>query len=240
MSRCGHVALAVVLLMSLMSSVCRVARADELTEPKKRVSEARSAVTRAKVAVTLAARKIQKDFEATAEWKKADAASKEAQSRCAAAVGVARAALGKNPAFKQAVVERGQREAELSALKTADPRDEQAIASASVALLKAVETASRLDHQALANDPKVVEAKAAADAAAAEMAELRKAEVERVEGSPEFQAAREQLQQASAAYEQAAGELNQARKQQAAAESQNLDQEIDAKRRQMLDAAQRR
>jgi hypothetical protein len=226
--------------MSLMSSVCTVARADELAEPKKRVSETRSAVTKAKVAVTLAARKIQKDFEATAEWKKADAASKDAQSRYSTAVRVARAALGKNPAFKQAVAERGQREAELNALKAAEPRDEQAIASASVALLKAVETTSRLDHQALSADPKVVEAKAAADAATAELAELRKAEVERVQGSPEFQAAREQLQQASAAYEQAAGELNQARKQQAAAESQNLDQEIDAKRRQMLDAAQRR
>lgn len=239
-SRSGRLAIAVVFLVSLTSSVCTVARADELTEPKKRVAEARSVVTKAKVAVTLAARKIQSEFEATAEWKKAQAASKEAQSRYAAAVGVARAVLGKDAAFKQAVEERRQREAELKSLKAAEERDEPAIASASAALLQAVATASRLDQHALAADPKVVEAKAAVDAAAAELAELRKAEVERVKGSPEFQAASEQLQQASVAYDQAAGDLNQARKQQAATESQNLDQDLDAKRRQMLDAAQRR
>ena len=128
----------------------------------------------------------------------------------------------------------------MNSLKVAEVRDEPAIASASAALLQAVATTSRLDHHALAADPRVVEAKAAADAAAAEFEELHKAEVQRVKDSPEFQAASEQLQQASVAYEQAAGDLNQARKQQAAAESQNLDQEIDAKRRQMLDAAQRR
>lgn len=237
MSRGGHVALIVVLLMS---SLCPVARADDLAEPKKRLSEARSAVTKAKVAVTLAARKIQQEFEATAEWKKADAALKEAEARHDAAVRVARAGLAKSPAFKQAVVERGQREAELNALKSAAERDEPAIASASVALLKAVETASRLDREALAADPKVVGAKAAVDAAAADLAEQRKTEVQLVKDSPAFQAAREQLQQASAAYDQAADDLSQARKQQAAADSQKDDADLEAKRHQMFDAAQRR
>lgn len=68
MSRGSHVALAVVWLLLLMSALCPLARADRLAEPKKRLSEARSAVTTAKVAVTLAARIIQREFEATAEW----------------------------------------------------------------------------------------------------------------------------------------------------------------------------
>lgn len=237
MSRIGHFVFGFALLMS---AFCSTTRADDLAEPKKRVAEALRAVTKAKVAVTLAARKIQQEFEATAEWKKAAAASKEAEDRYAAAVRSARAGLAKNPAYKQAVEERSQREAELNALKTAEERDEPAIAAASVALLKAVEKASRLDHDALAADPKVGQAKAAVDSTAADLAELRKAEVQRVKDSPEFQAAHEQFQQASAAYDQAAGDLSQARKQQAAADSQNLDAEIDAKRRQMLDAAQHR
>lgn len=240
MSRCGQIALGVLTLITLVFALAPVTKADELTEPKKRVAEARSAVTKAKVAVTLAARKIQKEFEATPDWKKADAASTEAQARYSAAARAARAALEKTPAYQQAVAERGRRQAELNALKAAEERDEKAIAAASVALLKAVETTSRLDHQALTTDPKVAEAKAAADTAAAALAELRQAEVQKVKDSPEFQAARQQLQQASAAYDQAAGDLNQARKQQAATDSQNLDQEIDGKRRQLLDNAQRR
>ena len=237
MLRDTHIALAVLLLTA---AVCTVVRGDELSEPKKRLAEARSAVTKGKVAVTLAARKVQQDFEATAEWKKADSAWKQADARYAAAVRVARAALEKNPAFQQAVVERGRRENELKALKAADERDEKAIASASVALLQAVGATSRMDHEALAADPQVAQAKAALDAAAAAMAELRKTEVQRVKDSPEFQAAREQFQQASAAYDQAAGDLNQARKQQATTDAQNLDAEIEGKRRQLLDAAQRR
>lgn len=237
MSRGAHLSMAVLLLAWGLQSV---ARADDLSEQKKRLSEARSAVTKGKVAVTLAARKIQHEFEATPEWKQADAASKQAEARYAAAVRVARASLNNNPAYKQAMDERAKRETELNALKTAEERDPQAIAAASVALLKAVETTSRLDQEALAADPKVAEAKAGLDAAAADMNELRKAEVQRVKDSPEFQAAREQLQQASAAYDQASGELNQARKDQAAADAQNLDAEIEGKRRQMLDAAQRR
>jgi hypothetical protein len=149
-------------------------------------------------------------------------------------VRVARAALSASPAFKQAVAEREQREAALNALKGAEERDEPAIAKASVALLKAVETTSRLDHDALAADPKVVEAKAAADAAGAALAELRKAEVKRVSDDPAFAAARDQLRQASAAYDQAAGDLARARQQQAAAQSQKDDADIEAKRRQMF------
>ena len=53
--------------MSLTFFVCAVASADDLAEPKKRVAEARSVVTKAKVAVTLAVRKIQSEFEATAK-----------------------------------------------------------------------------------------------------------------------------------------------------------------------------
>jgi hypothetical protein len=236
MPRCIHYALALVLLMSC---TCVIARADDLAAPKKRLAEARSSVTKAKVAVMLAARKIQQEYEATAEWKKAEAAAKDAQARHAAAERVARAALGETPAFKQAVVERGQREAELNALKSAPERDEPAIAAASVALLKAVEATSRLDHAALAADPKVIETKAAADAATAGLAELRKTEVRRVEDSPAFQAAREQFRQASAGYDQAATALAQARQQQAAAQSQKDDAEIEAKRHQMFDATRR-
>lgn len=224
----------------LLLSLCALARADDLAGPKQRVAETRSAVTKAKVAVTLAARKIQREFEATAEWKAADAALKEAAARHAAAVGVARAALAASPAYKQAVAEREQREAALNALKKAEERDEPAIAAASVALLKAVETTSRLDHDALAADPKVVEAKTAADAAAATLAELRKAEIKRVSDDPAFAAARDQLRQASAAYDQAAGDLARARQQQAAAQSQKDDADIESKRHQMFDSTLRR
>jgi hypothetical protein len=224
----------------LASSLCAVARADDLSAPKKRLAEAQSAVTKAKVAVTLAARKIQREFEATADWKKADAAAKEAQAHYAAAVRTARGALGESPAFKQALAERDRREAELNALKAAPERDEPAIAAASVALLNAVATTSRMEHDALAADPKVTEAKAAADAAAAPLADLRKAEVQRVENDPAFLAAREQLRQASTAFDQAAADLNRARQQQAAAQSQKDDADIEAKRHQMFDGAMRR
>lgn len=236
MSHGGHVTLAVGLLISCL---CTVARADDLAGPKKQLAEAQSAVTKAKVAVTLAARKIQRQFEATAEWKKADAALKAAEARHAAAERVARAALQESPAFKQAVAERGKREAELNALKSAEERDEPAIAAASIALLKAVETTSRLDHDALAADPKVAEAKTALDAATADLAALRKTEVQRVNDDPAFQAARDQLRQASAAYAQAAGDLARARQQQAAAEAQKDDADIDAKRHQLFDATRR-
>lgn len=237
MSRENHVALAVIVLAFCLSAA---ARADDLAAPRKRLSEAQSAVTKAKVAVRLAARKIEQQFEATAEWKKADAAAKAADDRYAAAVRAARAALGESPAFKQAVEERARREAELKTLKTAAEPDEQAIATASVALLNAVATTSRLEHEALAADPKVAEAKAAADAAAAPLAELRKAELQRVENDPAFLAARDQLHQAATACDQAAADLSRARQQQAAAQSQKDDADIEAKRHQMFDGVMRR
>src|SRR5436305_1184923 len=111
--------LAAIALLTLGWTAPARANADQdaLREANKKVSAAQWELTKAKVAVQKAARKIEGNLEATPEWKEAAAAAKQATAAQAAAVKAAKDALAQKPEYKAAVAERDRRRAERDALR---------------------------------------------------------------------------------------------------------------------------
>lgn len=226
--------------------------ADPLHDAKKRLSDAQSELTKAKVGVSLAAKKIQKQIEATPEWKQAATAAAEATNRYEVTMRAARQKLAQQPAYKAAIAELDKRVAEREALRSsavpasADDGAKDAkksdqspdpVVTAAVAALNAQSAVRKIEQQAYAADPQVTKARSDLDDANAKLADLKKLFLEKVKDDPAFQSAQQQFQQASANYAQAAKDLDQAKKQQAAAESQKLDSDLDTQRQQMPDRA---
>lgn len=224
--------------------------ADPLHDAKKRLSDAQSELTKAKVGVSLAAKKIQKQIETTPEWKQAASAAMESTNRHEAAMRAARQRLARQPAYKAAIAELDKRVAEREALRanpipaSADDnakstkRSDQSpdpVVAAAVAVLNAQSAVRKLEQEAYADDPQVTKARSDLDDANAKLAELKKLFLEKVKDDPAFQSAQQQFQQASANYAQAAKDLDQAKKQQAAEESQKLDSDLNTQRQQMID-----
>jgi len=239
-------------LLTLALMQAQAFAADPLKDAKKRLSDAQSELTKAKVGVSLAAKKIQQQLEATPEWKQAAIAANGANIRYEAAAKTARQKLEQEPRYKAAAAEYDKRVAERDALRANPPRQSaddlpksagqkdsapDPIIQASVAVLNAQSALRKLQQDTLAADPKVVQAKADLDDANAMLADLKRSALEKVKDDPTFESARQRLQQASANYEQAAKDLNDARKQQAAAEDQKLDRDLDTQRQQMFDRA---
>ena len=226
--------------------------ADALHDAKKRLSDAQSELTKAKVGVSLAAKKIEKQIEASPEWKQAANAAREASTRHEAAMKSARRRLAQQPGYKAAVAECAKRIAEREALRSnpapassdqpakstgqADQSPDPVV-TAAVAVLNAEAVVRKMEHEAYTTDPTVSQAKSDLDDANAKLEELKKGFLEKAKDDPAFQSAKQQLQQASANYTQAANELAQAKKQQAATESQQLDSDLDTQRQQMRDRA---
>ena len=82
--------------------------ADPLHDAKKRVAEARSAVTKASVGMKLEQRKLVKQMESTPPWTKATAAAREAGAKYTAAANAVRKKLASQPQYKAAVAERSR------------------------------------------------------------------------------------------------------------------------------------
>lgn len=229
-----------------------VAQADAVSDAKKRLGDAQSELTKAKVGAVLAARKIQKQLETTPQWKQAAHAAAEASNRYDTLCRSVRQKLEQEPRYKSAVAEYDKRVSERDALRAnptqqaADDQPKSAgqkapaadpIIQASIAVLNAQSAVRKLEQDALAADPKVSQAKAELDDANAKLADLKRDALAKVKDDPTFQQAQQRLQQASATYAQAAKDLDQAKKQQAAAEDQKLDRDLDAQRQQMFDRA---
>jgi predicted nucleic acid-binding Zn-ribbon protein len=227
-----------------------VRAADPLHDAKKRLSDAQSELTKAKVGVSLAAKKIQKQIEATPEWKQAATAAMEATNRNEVAMRVARQRLAQQPAYKAAIAELNNRVAEREALRASavpasaddgakgakkSDQSPDPVVTAAVAVLNAQSAVRKIEQEAYAADPQITKARSDLDEANAKLAELKKVFLEKVKDDPAFQSAQQQFQQASANYAQAAKDLDQAKKQQAAAENQKLDSDLDTQRQQMLD-----
>lgn len=224
--------------------------ADAIHDAKKRLSDAQSELTKAKVGVSLAAKKIEKQIESTPQWKEAAAAAREASARHEAAMKAARQRLARQPAYKAAVEECSKRMAEREALRSnppppppdspqktansSDPPPDPVMTSA-IAVLNAQAVVRKMEHEAYTADPQVNKAKSDLDQANAKLEELKKSFLDKAKDDPAFQSARQQLQQANTNYAQAAQALDQAKKQQAAAESQQLDSDLNTQRQQMLD-----
>jgi predicted nucleic acid-binding Zn-ribbon protein len=240
------------LLLAAFAFAAPVRAADPLHDAKKRLSDAQTELTKAKVGVSLAAKKIQKQIEATPEWKQAASAAMEATNRYEASMRVAREHLARQPAYKAAIAELDKRVTEREALrgsavpasaddgaKGANKSDSSPdpVVTAAVAVLNAQSAVRKIEQEAYAADPQVTKARSDLDDANTKLAELKKVFLEKVKGDPAFQSAQQQFQQASANYAQAAKDLDQAKKQQAAAESQKLDSDLDTQRQQMLDRA---
>ena len=209
--------------------------ADPLRDAKKRVAEARSAVTKASVGVRLEQRKLMKQTESNPEWTKAAAAAREAGAKYTAAANAVRKKLATQPNYKAAVVERSRRQAELKSLRAVKDTPREKLTTAAVAVLNADSAVSQLEHAALDADPNVTSAKAERDEANAKMAALRKEYFDRAKDDPAYQAAQQKLEQANAQYEQATKDLVAMKKQQEADEERKTGQDIEQARQQLQD-----
>jgi len=209
--------------------------ADPLHDARKRVAEARAAVTKASVGVKLEQRKLVKQMESTPEWTKAAAAAREAGAKYTAAANAVRKKLASQPQYKAAVTQRSRRQGELDALKAAKDTPREKLTTAAVALLNADSAVSQLEHAALEADPDVTSAKADRDEANAKLAALRKEFFDRAKDDPAYQAAQQKLDQANADYAEASKQLVAMKKQQEADEERRTSQDIETARQQLQD-----
>lgn len=233
------VCLTVILLAGAWAGVARAGSSDDpaVRDARKRLGEAESQVHKAKLAMSAATAKIRKEIEGTPQWKQAAAAAREAQSAVTSAAKAVRERVAKEPAYKSAVAVRDQRRAERDALR-ADPKTPQEkVIEAAVAVLNAESAVRRIEQEAMAKDPAAVEAKRQMNETNAKLAELRKAFDDKAAQDPDYQSAKQQLETASTQFADARKQLSEAQSQQAAAQDQQLDQELEAKKAQMRRAA---
>ena len=213
---------------------------DAVYQAKKRVSDADSQVRKATAAFTIEANRFAKVVESTPEWKQATAQLKEAQAKLAKASSAVKASLASNEAYKKALAERTRRQEEKEALR-ADPKatPEQRMDSA-VATLKAAGDVTKMELAAMEDDVDVAKAKAAVNQAQYTLDELRRGAMAQAAKDPGVIAAREKVNAAKVQLADAEKSFQEAKKQQARADEQKMNQEIERSTNSILNANNRR
>lgn len=215
-----------VVLVNVVAAVPLRADSDMVNQAKKRVSEADTQFRQARAALIIESNRLMKAAETTPQWQKGAAALKEAQNRHDQAVRSAKAKLNADPAYKSAVAERDRTVNQREALR-ADPKaTPEQRTDAAVAVLKASGTVSKLEQQALAEDPQVSQTQAAMEQAQYVMEQLKKAAALEASKDPAYQAAKQRVDSANTQVAQAQQQLQDAKKQQAKVDEQKLNQEI--------------
>jgi len=230
-----HLALFALALLLVTQSAPALAATDSpaVSQAKKRLSDAQSALTKAKVQMSRILNRAAQQLEATPEWKKAQAAVKEAQAKHATAIAKVRNDLRQQPAYKAAIAERIRCESARDALRDQPNAPPDQRAQAAVALLNATAQMSHLEKQALASDPQATKAADDLEAANAQLNELRKQLPEIAKKDPEFEPARQQLEQAAKQANDAAQQVASAKRQQDQDDEKHMNDEINTKREQM-------
>lgn len=221
------------LLLAQPSPALAATDSPAVSQAKKRLSDAQSALTKAKVQMSRILNRAAQQLEATPEWKKAQAAVKEAQAKHAAAIAKVRNDLHQQPAYKAAIAERIRCESARDALREQPNALPDQRAQAAVALLNATAEMNKLEKQALASDPQATKAADDLEAANAQLNELRKQLPEIAKKDPQFEPARQQLEQAAKQANDAAQQVASAKRQQDQDDEKHMNDEINSKRDEM-------
>jgi len=139
----------------------RGADSDAVYQAKKRVNDADAQVRKAMAGVTIEANRIAKAVEITPAWQQAMLELKSAQARQLKASAAVKTALAADPNYKKAVAERTRTFEEKETLLQDPKATPEQRTNAAIATLKAAADISKLEQQALEDDPEVAKAKAA-------------------------------------------------------------------------------
>ena len=210
---------------------------EPVRQAQKQVTAAESDVHKAMIALRAEAKRILAELEATPEWKQAAAGAREAQGAYTAAVKQARSSIAADPQYKAALGARAARQAERDALRGDPKASPERVTEAAVAVLNANAAVSRIEREAAAKDPAVVKANEAVEQANARLADLRNTLADRAAKDAAYQSAKQRLEQVALNVQQARKQLALAKQQHDEAERQQLDQDLDAQRQRMRDAA---
>ena len=235
--RCGGFLLASVLIsaaFAVSAAPANAATSEAVNQAKRRASEADAQLRQARAALVMEANRLMKASESTPQWQQSATALKDAQNKHAQAVKAARAALTSNEQYKAAVAERTKRLDEREALRASPTATPEQRTQAAIAVLTAASAVNKIEQQALADDPAVSQAQSAVDQAQYLMDQLKKAAAIEAAKDPAYQAARQKVDAAAAQVAQANQQVQDAKKQQAITEEQNLDNDIENKRNQLF------
>jgi hypothetical protein len=218
----------------------RGADSDAVYQAKKRVNDADAQVRKAMAGVTIEANRIAKAVEITPAWQQAMLELKSAQARQLKASAAVKTALAADPNYKKAVAERTRTFEEKETLLQDPKATPEQRTNAAIATLKAAADISKLEQQALEDDPEVAKAKAAITEAQYTLDELRRGVLAKAASDPGILAAKQKVDAAKLQLADASKQLQEARKLQARADEQQLDEEIQRKQNAIVDPTRRR
>ena len=224
----------------LMTATTFAADSDAVAQAKKRVSEADTQVRKAMAGARLEADKIVKTLEATPPYAQATNDLKAALTKYTRAAAKVKASLASDPAYKNAVAERTRLQDEKERMRsdpTATPEQRIKTASDTLAAAGAV---TKLEQQALEDDGEATKAKAAITQAQYTIDELKRAALAQAAKDPGLLAAKQKVDAAKVQLADAEKGLQEARKQQAAADAKRMDDEAQKAQNAIFDPSRRR
>ncbi len=224
----------------LMTATALAADSDAVAQAKKRVSEADSQVRKAMAGAKIEADKIVKALEATPPYVQATNDLKAAQARYLKAAAKVKVSLASDPAYKNAVVERTRLQDEKERMRSdpsATPEQRIKVASDTLAAAGAV---TKLEQQALEDDGETTKAKAAITQAQYTIDELKRGALAQAAKDPGLLAAKQKVDSAKVQLADAEKNLQDARKQQAAADAKRMDDEAQKAQNPIFDPSRRR
>jgi hypothetical protein len=223
----------------MLMAVPLLADTSVVYQAQKRVNEADAQFRQARAALVIEAKRLMKVQESTPQWQKGAAALKEAQNHHDQAATKAKAKLFSDPSYKSAVAERDRIINQREALR-ADPKaTPEQRTDAAVAVLKASSAVSKLEQQALAEDPQVSQTQSALEQSQYVMEQLQKAAAVEASKDPAYQSAKQRVESANTQVAQAQQQLQEAKKQQAKADEQKLNQDIQDRQKLIFDPNRR-
>jgi hypothetical protein len=153
-------------------------------------------IAKAEAAMQAAEHKAKAAFEASDAWTGTQSNLDKAKAGLASARDTAIKSLSSNAAYEQAVAASKKAEADRDALRSSGSATPEQLISAANAVLTSRTAVTKAESDACNADPTVVAANAAVAQANTAMADLRTKERAAVEADPDWQAAKQQLDDA--------------------------------------------
>jgi hypothetical protein len=213
---------------------------DGMYQAKKRVNDADAQLRKAMAGLTIEANRIAKAVEETPAWQKAITEFKAAQARNVKASNGVKATLAADPNYKKAVAEHLRLMEQKEVIRSDPKSTPEQRTDAAVATLNAAGAVSKLEQQAMEDDPEVAKAKAGVTQAQFALDELRRAALAQAAKDPGIMAAKQKIEASKVQLADAEKQFQDAKKQQAKADEQKLDDEIQKGQNAVFDPTRRR
>ncbi len=150
---------------------------------------------------------LRKTFEASDDWKQAEAALKDAQTARDAAVAKVTAALQNDATYKSLVDQKAKASSEVQRLRESGNASSQQMTAALNASLDATTAVTQREQSAISYDDAARAAVSKYNEAAAHVAQLRQKFLDSIKTSPELKSARDALTDAKKSRDQAVTDL---------------------------------